>query len=203
MDALIKNVITRLTQESQKEKMREVDVAPEDRMLAITQDTGEFFNIILKAINAKNILEVGLSTGYSTLWFCDAVKNNSGRITTIEKNQNKILRAKKNFQDASVDNIIDIKHGIALDILKEIETTNQQFDFIFLDADKENTMQYFEMALRMTRVGGIIAIDNMTYPEKYRIEMNRISQKIKETPNVQSSTVKIGNGEEIILKLSD
>ena len=64
-------------------------------------------------------------------------------------------------------------------------------------------MQYFELALKMTRVGGIIAIDNMLYPEKYRLEMGKISQRIRQIPNVQSSTVKIGNGEEIILKLSD
>ena len=203
MDALIENVISRLTLESQKEMMKEVDIAPEDRMLAITQDTGEFFNIILKAINAKNILEVGMSTGYSTLWFSDAVKNNSGHITTIEKNLNKVLRAKKNFQGAKVENLVDIKHGIALEVLKEISLGNQKFDFVFLDADKENTMQYFEMVLKMTRIGGIIAIDNMIYPEKYRSEMSEISQKIKQIPNVQSSTIKIGNGEEIILKISD
>ena len=177
MDALIENVISRLTLESQKEMMKEVDIASEDRMLAITQDTGEFFNIILKAINAKNILEVGMSTGYSTLWFSDAVKNNSGHITTIEKNLNKVLRAKKNFQEAKVENVVDIKHGIALEVLKEISLGNQKFDFVFLDADKENTMQYFEMVLKMTRIGGIIAIDNMIYPEKYRSEMSEISQK--------------------------
>ncbi|KAF6242813.1 O-methyltransferase [Nitrosopumilus sp. b1] len=203
MDSLIKNVISRLTQEAQKERMREVDVPPEDRMLAITQDTGEFFNIILKAIKAKNILEIGLSTGYSTLWFCDAIKENSGKIITIEKNQNKILRAKKNFQEAGVENFIDIRHGIALDILNGLLSENKQFDFVFLDADKENTMNYFEIALKMTRIGGIIAIDNMTYPEKYRSEMSAISDRIQQIPNVQSSTVKIGNGEEIILKLAD
>lgn len=203
MDTLIKNVISRLSREAQKEKMREVEINPEDRMLAITQDTGEFFDIILKAINAKNILEVGMSTGYSTLWFSDAIKKNDGKIITIEKNHNKILRAKKNFQEAKVDNLIDIRHGIALDVLKEISLRNQKFDFVFLDADKENTMQYFEIVLKMTRVGGIIAIDNMVYPEKYRLEMNKISQKIKQIPNVESSTVKIGNGEEIILKISD
>ncbi|RDJ31112.1 MAG: O-methyltransferase [Crenarchaeota archaeon] len=203
MDSLIKNVISRLTQEAQKERMREVDVPPEDRMLAITQDTGEFFNIILKAIKAKNILEIGLSTGYSTLWFCDAIKENSGKIITIEKNQNKILRAKKNFQEAGVEDFIDIRHGIALNILNGFLSENKQFDFVFLDADKENTMKYFEIALKMTRIGGIIAIDNMMYPEKYRSEMSVISQRIQQIPNVQSSTVKIGNGEEIILKLAD
>jgi caffeoyl-CoA O-methyltransferase len=110
VDSKVLSVISRLNMQSNRERSGRVKVAPDQEMLAITADTGIFFSVLLKAIKARRILEVGTSAGFSTLWFADAMcKNHSTRIITIEMNPQKVERALKNFKEAGVDKIIEIK----------------------------------------------------------------------------------------------
>ena len=203
MESQIGKVLEKLEKQSELEKSRKVDVAPEDRMLAITKDTGLFYNILLKSSKTKKILEIGLSTGYSTLWFADAILENMGEIITIEQNPSKIKRAKVNFEEAGVSKIVTTIHGKALDVLNEIKQNGVKFDFIFIDADKENCKNYFDLVFPMLNVNGIIGTDNMLYPEKYQIEMKRFSDHIKTFPNAKTVTLDIGNGQELTVKTFD
>lgn len=199
----IKSVLKKLGKRSELEKSEKIQVNHDERMLTISNETGEFFNILLKAMNAKKILEIGMSVGFSTLWFADAILANNGKIVTIEENQDKIARAKKNFEEAGVSAQIEIQEGKALQILHKLTTSEseqQQFDFVFLDADKENNIEYFDLVLPLVRVGGIIATDNILYPEKFRPEMKKFTEYIKSKPNVQTMTLDLGNGEEISIK---
>ncbi len=199
MDSKVLNVIDRLNRQSNRERSGKAKVAPDQEMLAITADTGIFFSVLLKAIKAKCILEVGTSAGYSTLWFADAMgKSHSTKIITIEMNPQKVERALKNFKEAGVDKMIEIKQGIALDLLHKLKG---KFDFVFLDADKENIIRYFDIVLPMVRIGGIIAADNMLYPDHFRPAMRNYARHVHTRPNVQSVTVPIGMGEEITIKL--
>ena len=199
MDGKVLSVISRLNRQSNRERSGRVKVAPDQEMLAITADTGIFFSVLLKAIKARRILEVGTSAGFSTLWFADAVgKNHRTRVITIEMNPQKVERALKNFKEAGVDKMIEIKQGIALDLLHKLKG---KFDFVFLDADKENIIRYFDLVLPMVRIGGIIAADNMLYPDHFRPAMRKYARHVHTRPNVQSVTVPIGMGEEITIKL--
>jgi len=144
-----------------------------------------------------------MSVGFSTLWFADAILANNGKIVTIEENQDKIVRAKKNFEEAGVSAQIEIQEGNALQILHKLATSEseqQQFDFVFLDADKENNIEYFDLVLPLVKIGGIIATDNILYPERFRPEMKKFTEYIKSKPNVQTITLDLGNGEEISIK---
>jgi len=199
----IKSVLKKLGKRSELEKSEKIQVNHDERMLTISNETGEFFNILLKAMKAKKILEVGMSVGFSTLWFADAILANNGKIVTIEENRDKITRAKKNFEEAGVSAQIEIQEGKALQILHKLATSEseqQQFDFVFLDADKENNIEYFDLVLPLVRVGGIIATDNILYPEEFRPEMKKFTEYIKSKPNVQTITLDLGNGEEISIK---
>ena len=199
----IKSVLKKLGKQSELEKSEKIQVNHDERMLTISNETGEFFNILLKAMKAKKILEVGMSVGFSTLWFADAILANNGKIVTIEENQDKITRAKKNFEEAGVSAQIKIQEGKALQILQKLATSEseqQQFDFVFLDADKENNIEYFDLVLPLVRVGGIIATDNILYPEEFRSEMKKFTEYIKSKPNIQTITLDLGNGEEISIK---
>ena len=199
----IKSVLKKLGKQSELEKSEKIQVNHDERMLTISNETGEFFNILLKAMKAKKILEVGMSVGFSTLWFADAILANNGKIVTIEENQDKITRAKKNFEEAGVSAQIEIQEGKALQILHKLATSEseqQQFDFVFLDADKENNIEYFDLVLPLVRVGGIIATDNILYPKEFRPEMKKFTEYIKSKPNVQTMTLDLGNGEEISIK---
>jgi caffeoyl-CoA O-methyltransferase len=199
VDSKVLSVISRLNMQSNRERSGRVKVAPDQEMLAITADTGIFFSVLLKAIKARRILEVGTSAGFSTLWFADAMgKNHSTRVITIEMNPQKVERALKNFKEAGVDKIIEIKQGIALDLLRKLKG---KFDFVFLDADKENIIRYFDIVLPMVRIGGIIAADNMLYPGHFRPAMRKYARHVHTKPNIQSVTVPIGMGEEITIKL--
>jgi caffeoyl-CoA O-methyltransferase len=199
VDSKVLSVISRLNMQSNRERSGRVKVAPDQEMLAITADTGIFFSVLLKAIKARRILEVGTSAGFSTLWFADAMgKDHSTRVITIEMNPQKVERALKNFKEAGVDKIIEIKQGIALDLLRKLKG---KFDFVFLDADKENIIRYFDIVLPMVRIGGIIAADNMLYPGHFRPAMRKYARHVHTKPNIQSVTVPIGMGEEITIKL--
>jgi caffeoyl-CoA O-methyltransferase len=199
VDSKVLSIIARLNRQSNRERSGRVKVAPDQEMLTITADTGMFFSVLLKAIKARSILEVGTSIGFSTLWFADAMdKSHSTRIITIEMNPKKVERALKNFKEAGLDKMIEIKQGIALDLLYKLKG---KFDFVFLDADKENIIRYFDIVLPMVRIGGIVAADNMLYPDHYRPAMRKYARHVHTKPNVQSVTVPIGMGEEITIKL--
>ena len=200
----ISDTLERLEEQSTLEKSKKFDIAPEDRMLAITKETGELLNMILRVKNAKNMLEIGMSVGYSTIWCAEAIREQSGKIITVEQNPNKIKRAKENFQKAGIDDTILIREGLAMEILQELSLQNEYkdyFDFVLIDADKENIVKYFDLILPLTSVGGVIVTDNMLYPEKYKQEMKLFSDYLKQNPKLRTITVSVGNGEEITIKL--
>ncbi len=165
-----------------------------------------FYNIMLKSINAKNILEIGTSVGYSGLWFADAVLSNTqseGQIITIDRVKIKIDNAIQNFKEAEVCSLIKIKEGEARKILREIkeEFSENYFDFIFIDADKESYIEYFDLCLPLVKKGGIIGADNILFPERFNQLMSDYISYVRKKSNVQSVTVPIDNGEEITIKL--
>jgi caffeoyl-CoA O-methyltransferase len=215
MDSNLWRVLFKLEKRSKLERSGKVSVPRQNMMLAITYETGLFFNILLKAMKAKRVLEVGTSTGYSALWLAEALLHTgasskdrrlvSGKpLITIEKDPTKIKRAYKNFSDAKVSDKIHLMKGPALENLLKLSKgtfkNGYLFDFIFLDADKENLKQYFDLVLPMLRKGGIIATDNVLYPKDYRPIMTSFLKYVRAKPDIRSVTVPIGHGEEITAK---
>ena len=209
-------VLTELEKQSVLERSGLAEVSHEDSMLAITSDTGKFFSILLSAMNTKKILEVGTSVGYSTLWFAYSFYQNKENhsmskinITTIDNNPLKIKKATTNFKNAGVSGLIEIIEGNALKVLNQLsnhvkenpDDQSQYFDFIFLDADKENLQEYFDLAISIVKKGGVIVTDNVLYPEEYRPSMSKYIEHIRKKDFVQSVTVPIGHGEEVSLKI--
>ena len=209
-------VLTELEKQSALERSGSVKVLHEDSMLAITNDTGKFFSILLSSMNAKKILEVGTSVGYSTLWLTYSLYQNienphlsKGNITTIDNNPLKIKKAATNFKTAGVSDVIEIVEGNAIEVLRQLSKhannnpndQSQYFDFIFLDADKENLPEYFDLSISMVKKGGVIVTDNVLYPEEYRPSMSKYVEYIRKKDFVQSVTVPIGHGEEVSLKI--
>lgn len=194
-------ILVDLEKRSQLEKSRKVKVERQDRMLAITWDTGQLYYALVFATKAKNILELGTSTGYSTLWLSGALLANhkSPKILTIEANPSKIARARQNFEKAGVSKFIKIVPSRILDSLRKLPK-RPMFDFVLIDADKENAKKYFDLVMPRLRVGGIIATDNMLYPKKYRRLMNDYARYIARKKNTWTITLPIGNGQEITIK---
>ena len=201
----IQNVLSRLEKDIDYENGHRDEVPTEKRLNCISKNIGTFYNIMLKSIHAKNILEIGMSVGYSGLWFADAIMSNTqdGQIITIDREQFKIDSATRNFEEAGVSSLIKIREGEARKILHEIkeEFGKNYFDFIFIDADKESYIEYFDLCLPLVRKGGIIAADNILFPERFNEMMADYLSHVRNNPNVQSVTVPIDNGEEVTIKL--
>jgi len=202
----IQNVLSRLEKDINYENSHRDEIFPQERMNCISKNIGMFYNIMLKSINAKKILEIGMSVGYSGLWFADAVMSNTqsdGQIITIDRERFKIDNAKKNFEEAGVSSLIKIRDGEARKILHEIkeEFGKNYFDFIFIDADKESYIEYFDLCLPLVKKGGIIGADNILFPERCNQLMTDYISYVRKKSNVQSVTVPIDNGEEITIKL--
>ena len=201
----IQNVLSRLEKDINYEDSHRDEIPSEKRLNCISKNIGTFYNIMLKSIHAKNILEIGMSVGYSGLWFADAIMSNTqdGQIITIDREQFKIDTATRNFEEAGVSSLIKIREGEARKILHEIkeEFGENYFDFIFIDADKESYIEYFDLCLPLVRKGGIIAADNILLPERFNEMMADYLSHVRSNPNVQSVTVPIDNGEEVTIKL--
>jgi len=200
MKESVENILNELEIQSNLEKSRNVDIIAENRMLAITKETGEMLNMILRLNNVKNMLEVGTSTGYSTIWCAEAISDNLGEIITIEQNPNKIKRAKENFQKLELSDRILIKEGLAIKILEELNSQEKYqgfFDFVFIDADKENVIKYFDLIFPMVSINGIIVTDNMLYPEKYRPDMKKFSNYLKTNHRLRTITSPWATGKKL------
>jgi len=133
----IQNVLSRLEKDINYENSHRTEIPSEKRLNCISKNIGIFYNIMLKSINAKKILEIGMSVGYSGLWFADAVMSNTqsdGQIITIDRERFKIDNAKKNFEEAGVSSLIKIRDGEARKVLHDIkeEFGKNYFDFILL-----------------------------------------------------------------------
>ena len=202
----IQNVLSRLEKDIDYENSHRSEVPSEERLNCISKNIGMFYNIMLKSINAKKILEIGMSVGYSGLWFADAVTSSTqsgGQIITIDREKFKIDKATQNFDEAGVSSLIKIREGEARKILHKIreEFGENYFDFIFIDADKESYIEYFDLCLPLVRKGGIIGADNILFPERFNEMMADYLSHVRSNPNVQSVTVPIDNGEEVTFKL--
>ena len=204
----IQNVLSRLEKDIDYETKHLDEIPSEKRLNCVSKNIGMFYNILLKSINAKNILEIGMSVGYSGLWFADAVMSNKqldGQIITIDREKFKIERARQNFEEAGANSLIKIREGEARKILHEIkaEFKENYFDFIFIDADKESYIEYFDLCLPLVRKGGIIGADNILFPERFNEMMADYLSHVRSNSNVQSVTIPIDNGEEITIKISE
>ena len=161
----------------------------------IPADTGEFFYILALISKAKNILEVGTSNGYSAIWLGEAAKQNKGRVTTIEVSEHKVEMASENFKRAKLDKAIQIVHG---DALKEIPKLKDKFDFLFLDAVKEDYIKYFKLAYPKLTKNAVVVADNAIMFEKY---MKDYLEFVRNHKDLRSVLVPIGSGVEFSLKL--
>lgn len=122
---------------------------------------GKLLHLLARIISARTILEIGTLGGYSTIWMAHALPEN-GRIITLEANTKHADVARGNFASAGVANKVDLRLGKALDLLPLIAAEGRgPFDLFFIDANKSNTPEYFEWALRLARRGSVIVVDNV------------------------------------------
>ena len=167
---------------------------------------GRFLSIITKLIKPKKILEIGTYTGYSAICMAEGLVEN-GIIHTIDINEELVSIQNKYFKKSKCNNSITQHVGDARNIIKNI---NEEFDVVFLDADKENYIEYYELVIEKVKKGGLIIADNVLWtgkvvePEKdddeltqYLIDFNKM---INEDDRVENIILPLRDGLNIILK---
>ena len=128
--------------------------------ISVTQ--AYFMQLLIKINNAKKILEVGTFTGYSALSMALAIKDD-GLVTCLDKNIQTSEKAKYFFNKAKMNSKINLIIAPALETLNNLVNEKKLFDLIFIDADKENYIKYYELAFRLITNKGLILIDNVLW----------------------------------------
>jgi predicted O-methyltransferase YrrM len=127
--------------------------------IAVTPTQGKLLQLLARIHNARAILEIGTLGGYSTIWLARALPAD-GRLITLEIDPNYAAIARANLERAGLSAQVEVRVGAAITSLPQLDP-NQPFDLVFIDADKASTPAYLEWALRLTRRGSLIIIDNV------------------------------------------
>jgi len=135
-----------------KAKLPPIGVAPNE---------GKLLLLVAQMVGARKILEVGTLGGYSTIWLARGMAQ-GGKLITLEYEQKHADVARKNIARAGLENVVEIRAGDAKESMPRlVEEGFGPFDLIFLDADKEGYMTYFEWSLKLSRKGTVIIADNV------------------------------------------
>ncbi|MBN2138207.1 MAG: class I SAM-dependent methyltransferase, partial [Sedimentisphaerales bacterium] len=119
---------------------------------------GRFLRITAQAMNAKNVVEIGTSTGYSGIWFGMALQKTGGKLTTFEIDAQRAATARANFKRAGMAEVITLVEG---DAHEEVKKLKEPIDILFLDADKEGYIDYLNKLLPLVRSGGLVIAHNI------------------------------------------
>jgi predicted O-methyltransferase YrrM len=129
--------------------------------IAVAPNQGKLLHLLARIQGARNILEIGTLGGYSTIWLARALPA-GGRLITLEADAKHAEVARANIARAGLAEVVEVRLGRALDTLPMLEAEGRgPFDFTFIDADKPGIPEYFVWALRMSRAGSVIVVDNV------------------------------------------
>jgi len=158
--------------------------------LEVPPTDGRMLRLLAEAIDAKSVVEIGTSTGYSSLWLALALQKTGGKLTTFEIDGGRAGQARKHFQQAGVENIITVVEG---DAHKNVEKLKGPIDLVFIDADKEGYVDYLNKLLPLVRPGGLILGHNVNMVPKY-------VKVVTATPSLETLFYMEGAGLSITLK---
>ena len=158
--------------------------------LEVPDTDGRMLRVITETANAKRVVEVGTSTGYSGLWISLALQRTGGQMTTLEIDPGRAAHAREHFRQAGVDRIITVVEG---DAHKTVRQIKGPVDVVFIDADKPGYVDYLNALLPLVRPGGVIMAHNIDSAPDY-------VKAVTTDPNVETVFYMQGNGLGITLK---
>jgi len=171
------------------------------KRMQISVSQCHFLHLIIKISQTKKILEIGTFTGLSSLTMSLALPEN-GELIALDKNNETSAKAENFFKKAGQNHKIKIIVSPAIDILKDFKNKNRKFDLIFVDADKENYKNYYDLSLDLIDTNGLIIIDNVLWHGEVVDENNK--KKLTELiRNFNSYVNKDKNTENLIIPLGD
>ena len=127
--------------------------------ISVSAPQGKFLHLLARIAGARRVLEIGTLAGYSTIWMARALPKD-GRLVTLEFDPAHAEVARANIARAGLDAIVELRVGAAIDTLPALAAEGP-FDLIFIDADKPSTPEYFRWAIKLSRPGSVIVVDNV------------------------------------------
>lgn len=188
LDDRVRSVLARM--EAEEAADRENDLPLSERSLAVGPDSGRLLFALVAPNAGCEVLEIGGSRGYSTVWLASAARILGGRVVTLEQDTGKIEVWRRNIADAGLEEWAELVEGDAKETLRELE---DGFDVVFLDAWKDDYEVLFGLARTKLDPGGIVVADNVTTSST----VQAYAAARQADPTLVSVTVPIGHGLEL------
>jgi predicted O-methyltransferase YrrM len=188
LDDRVRSVLARMEAEDAAD--READVPLEERSLAVGPHAGRLLFALIAPNPGCEVLEIGGSRGYSTIWLAAAARILGGRVVSLEQSPLKIEAWRRNVADAGLEEWAELVEGDAAETLPQLE---DGFDVVFLDAWKDDYEQLFALAREKLDPGGVVVADNVTTSST----VAAYAAARQADPTLVSVTVDIGHGLEV------
>lgn len=172
---------------------------------AIGPEVGKLLGLLIRMMDAKQVLELGSCLGYSTIWLAQAVDETRGFVTSVESNHELVLETQQSVAKAGLAHRVRVLEGDAANIVHDLPGP---FDVILQDSDKALYPVLFDRLVRMTRIGGVIAADDALFrpkgmPARFADSMHRYNQLATADPRLYTAILPVGDGLTVSLKMSD
>jgi predicted O-methyltransferase YrrM len=195
LDDRVREVLARLEREDAEE--REQGVPREQRARQVARTTGQFLFALVAPQTDCEVLELGGSRGYSTIWLAAGVRYLGGRVLSLEKDPAKVEAWRRNIADAGLEDWAELLDGDAFEILPTIDDV---FDLAFIDAEKEDYERLFGLARGKLEPGALMVADNVLSHEE---TLGAYSRARQADPTLESVTVPLDRGLELSVVLSE
>ena len=157
---------------------------------SVPVNDGRMLRLLTEAVGAKNVVEIGTSTGVSGLWFCLALQKTDGKLTTLEIDPGRAATAREHFQKAGVDRMVTVVEG---DAHENVTRLQEPIDVLFIDADKEGYVDYLNKLLPLVRPGGLVLAHNVNMIAEY-------IRQVSTDPDLETIIYTQGGGLAVTLK---
>jgi caffeoyl-CoA O-methyltransferase len=194
MEQELFDVLTALEMRDQQERAQ--GLPREQRIRAAHPDSAKLLAMLAVSNKAKNIVEIGTSMGYTTLWLAYAASITGGKVVTCEIDPARADEARANLEKANMADYVEVLTGDARELLRHQE---EPVDLIFIDGEKEQYETYFDVVYKRLGVGSMIAADNVVSHENI---LSDYVTYVQNHPNLESVTVPVGRGLEITVKIT-
>jgi caffeoyl-CoA O-methyltransferase len=193
LDERVRRVLERLEREDAEE--RAAGVPSERRARQVARTTGQFLFALVAPQHDCQVLELGGSRGYSTIWLAAAARHLGGHVVSIEHDPAKCAAWRRNVADAGLEGAADLREGDAFDVLPSLLDV---FDVVFLDAEKDDYEQLFQLARPLVEPGAVVVADNVL---SHADALGAYSAARRADETLESVTVPLDRGLEVSVVL--